>query len=234
MIMKLKVLLSMSVALLLSQGSLAQTNIISSAADMINFLNSDLDYIEAKNDRYRTVEGSPYLDDEFHPGALSFSRTRYEGIPLRYNSYEGYFEFQTDQGVKFFDPRVTRIDTVWLEGDTYLYVYFQEGKARKQTFMKSVRLGPTSVFQRNEVILTQPEEATGYVSAKPASFQKMAESIYIQKEGEPAMELKGKKSLEEIFPEHYKELNKYVKAEKLKLKKVEDVARLCEFYDGLR
>jgi len=223
----------MSLVLLLSQVSLAQTNIISSAADLMNFLNSDLDYIEAKNDRYRTVEGSPYLDDEFHPGALSFSRTRYEGIPLRYNSYEGYFEFQTDQGVKFFDPRVTRIDTVWLEGDTFLYVYFQEGKARKQTYMKAVHLGPTSVYLRNEVILTQAEESTGYTAAKPASFQKLAESIYVQPEGQPAMELKGKKSLEEIFPERYKELNKFVKSEKLKLKKAEDVARLCEYHDGL-
>jgi hypothetical protein len=232
--MKIKNLVYVCGLIWVSQASLAQTNIISSAADLMNFLNSDLDYIEAKNDRYRTVEGSPYLDDEFHPGALSFSRTRYEGISLRYNSYEGYFEFQTDQGVKFFDPRVTRIDTVWLEGDTFLYVYFQEGKSRKQTFMKAARLGPTSVFLRNEIILTQPEEATGYVAAKPASFQRMAESVYIQKEGQPAMELKGKKSLEEIFPEHYKELNKFVKAEKLKLKKVEDVARLCEYYDGLR
>ncbi len=232
--MKIKVLLSISLALLLSQVGLAQTNIISSAADLMNFLNSDLDYIEARNDRYRTVEGSPYLDDEFHPGSLFFSNTKYTGLPLRYNIYEGYFEFQTDQGVKFFDPRVTRIDTVWLEGDTFLYVYFQDGKARKQTYMKAVRLGPTSVYLRNAVILTQAEEATGYVAAKPASFQSLAESIYIQEEGKPAVEFKGKKSLEELFPEHEQELNKYVKAEKLKLKKVEDVARLCEYLDGLR
>lgn len=232
--MKLNVLLSLSMALLLSQLSLAQTNIISSASDMMNFLNSDLDYIEARDERYRTIEGSPYLDDDFHPGSLSYSNTKYSGIPLRYNIYEGFFEFQTDQGVKFFDPRLTRIDTVWLEGDTFLYVYFQEGKARKQTYMKAVRLGPTSVYLRNEVILTQPEESTGYTAAKPASFQKLTETIYVQEEGKPAMEFKGKKSLEDIFPEHGQELNKFAKTEKLKLKKVEDVARLCEHYDGLR
>ena len=71
---------------------------------------------------------------------------------------------QTDQGVKFFDPRVTRIDTVWLEGDTFLYVYFQDGKARKQTYMKAVHLGPTSVYLRNEVI--QPTDASRRAAAK--------------------------------------------------------------------
>ena len=220
--------------LLLSQVSMAQTNIISSSADLFNFLNSDLDYIEARNDRYRTVEGSPYLDNEFHPGSLSFNKTKYTGIPLRYNYYEGYFEFETEQGVKFFDPKVTKIDTVWLEGDTYLYVYFQSGKARKQTFMKAVQIGPTSVYLYNEIILTQPEETTGYVAAKPASFQKLAESIFIQEAGKPAMESKGKNSLEEIFPEHHAELSKFAKSEKLKLKKVEDMVRLCEYYDRIR
>jgi hypothetical protein len=232
--MKLKYVIYMGTLLILSQMVMAQTNIISSAADLYNFLNSDLDYIEARNDRYRTIEGSPYLDSEFRPGSLSFNKTKYTGLPLRYNCYEGYFEFETEQGVKFFDPKVTRIDTIWLEGDTFLYVYFQSGRSRKQTFMKAVRTGPTNVYLHNEIILTQAEETTGYVAAKPASFQQLAESVYIQEEGKPAMEFKGKKSLEEIFPEHHAELNSFVKSEKLKLKKIEDVVRLCEYYDAQR
>lgn len=232
--MKIRYLICLTSLLILSQLSPAQTNIISSAADLFNFLNSDHDYITARNDRYSTVEGSPYLDDEFHPGSLSFGNTRYSGIPLRYNSYEGYFEFETDQGVKYFDPRLTRIDTVWLEGDTFLYVYFQAGRAGKQTYMKAVHLGPTSVYLHNEIMLTQPEEATGYVAAKPASFQKLAESIYVQEKGKPAMEFKGKKSIEEIFPEHQAELGKFIKSEKLKLNNAEDVVRLCTYYDSLR
>jgi len=234
MFMKIRYLIYLSGLLFLSQASPAQTNIISSAADLFNFLNSDHDYIKARNDRYSAIEGSPYLDDEFRPGSLSFGNTKYTGIQLRYNSYEGYFEFETEQGVKYFDPRLTRIDTVWLEGDTFLYVYFQSGRAGKQTFMKAAHLGPTSVYLHNEIILTQPEEATGYVAAKPASFEKLAESIYVQEEGKPAVEFKGKKSIEDIFPEHQAELSRFIKSEKLKLKDAEDVARICKYYDSLR
>ena len=219
---------------MLSQVSQAQTNMISSAADLANFLNSDLDYIEARNERYRTIEGSPYLDSEFHPGSLSINKTKFTGVSLRYNCFEGYFEFESEQGVKYFDPKVTRIDTLWLEGDTFLYVYFQSGKSGKQTYMKAVHIGPTSVYLHSTIIISQPEETSGYVAAKPARFEKLAETIYLGEAGKPAIEFKGKKSLEEIFPEHHAMLNSYVKSEKLKLKKVEDVVRLCEYYDAQR
>jgi hypothetical protein len=212
----------------------AQTNIISSGSDMINFLNTDLDYIKNKDARYSKIEGSPYLDENFQTGSISYKKVKYVGLELRFNPFEGYFEFQTEQGVRFLNPGVTRVDTVWVGDDTYLYVHYMSGKSRKQTFMKAVYTGPTRVLLHNEVVLVQAEEATGYEAFKPARFEKLAESIYLGEIGNPAMEFKGKKSLEEIFPEHHAELEKYAKSEKLKLKKVEDVVRLCKYRDSLR
>lgn len=211
-----------------------QTNIISSASDMINFINTDLDYIKNKDERYSKIEGTPYLDEAFHTGTISYKKKKYTGLELRFNPYEDYFEFKTEQGIKFLDPRVTRVDTVWLEGETFLYVHYMLGKSRKQTFMKAIHTGPTRVLLHNQVLLVQAEEATGYEAFKPARFEKLAESIYIQEEGKPALEFRGKKSLEEIFPEHHSQLAKFAKSEKLKLKKTEDVVRLCEYFDGLQ
>ena len=201
---------------------------------MMNFLKTDLDYIKNTDARYSKIEGSPYLDDSFQSGSISYKKVKYIGLELRFNPFEGYFEFQTEQGIRFLDPKVTRVDTVWLADETYLYVHYMSGKFRKQTFMKTVSTSPTRVLLYNEVVLVQAEEATGYEAFKPARFEKMAESIYIGEEGNPAMEFKGKKSLEEIFPEHHAQLSSYAKSEKLKLKKTEDVARLCEFFDSIR
>ena len=224
----------MSGLLLLSQVCVAQTNMISSGSDMINFMNSDLDYIKNQDDRYSKIEGTPYLNDDFQTGSISCKKVKYTGLELRFNPYEGYFEFKTEQGTKFLNPKVTQVDTVWLADETYLYVQYMLGKSRKQTFMKAVYLGPSLVLLHNEVVLVQPEEATGYDPAKPARFEKLAEAIYIGEEGKPAMEFKGKKSLEEIFPEHHAQLSGYAKSEKLKLYKIEDVVRLCEYYDTQR
>ena len=218
----------------LTQTVSAQTNIISSGSDMINFLNADLDYIKNKDARYSRIEGSPYLDESFQTGSISYKQVKYVGLDLRFNPFEGYFEFQTEQGIRFLNPSVTRVDTVWGGEDTYLYVHYVSGKATKQTFMKAAYTGPTRVLLHNEVVLVQAEEATGYEAFKPARFEKLAESIFLGEEGSPAVEFKGKKSLEEIFPEHHAELGKFIKSEKLKLKKVEDVIRLCKYRDSLR
>lgn len=231
--MNVKTMLSAGALLLLLLPGMAQTNIMLNGSDLYTFANSDHDYLKSRNEKYRTIEGSPYLDDEFRQGSLYFNKTRYTGVSLRYNAYEGYFEFETDEGVRYFDPRVTKIDTVWLEGDTFHYVYFHHGRTNKQTYMKALHSGAASVYWYDEVILTQPEESTGYTAAKPSSFQKLAGSVYIQVEGKPALELKGKKSLEEIFPDHQEELSDYIKAEKLKLKNTEDVIRLCQHYESL-
>ena len=232
--MKLKNLIYLSALLILSPMTMAQTSIISSGADMMNFLNTDLDYIKNTDARYCKIEGSPYLDDSFQSGSISYKKVKYIGLELRFNPFEGYFEFQTEQGIRFLDPKVTRVDTVWLVDETYLYVHYMSGKLRKQTFMKAVHTGPTRVLLYNEVVLVQAEEATGYEAFKPARFEKLAESIYISEEGKPAMEFKGKKSLEEIFPEHHAQLSTYTKSEKLKIKKTEDVIRLCEYFDSIR
>ena len=172
--MIIKNLIYITGLLLLSQVAEAQTNIISSASDMINFLNTDLDYIKNKDERYSKIEGTPYLDEAFHTGTISYKKKKYTGLELRFNPYEDYFEFKTEQGIKFLDPRVTRVDTVWLEGETFLYVHYMLGKSRKQTFMKAVHTGPTMVLLHNQVLLVQAEEATGYEAFKPARFEKLA------------------------------------------------------------
>jgi hypothetical protein len=232
--MKTRILIYLIPLLSLAPVAMAQTNIISSTSDMMNFLNTDLDYIKNKDARYSRIEGSPYLDDSFQSGSISYKKVKYVGLDLRFNPFEGYFEFQTEEGIRFLNPKVTRVDTVWLEDETYLYVHYNSAKSRKQTFMKAVHTGPTRVLLYNQVVLVQAEEATGYEAFKPARFEKLAEVTYIGEEGKPAMEFKGKKSLEEIFPEHHSELSSYAKSEKLKLKNTQDVVRLCEYYDSIR
>jgi hypothetical protein len=216
------------------QLAIGQTNLISSGSDLITFLNSDLDYIENQMDRYSKIEGSAYLDEEFQEGSLSINQKEYVNILLRYNSYEGYFEFKTPEAIKYFDPRLTSVDTVWLGGNTYLYVDFQFGKGQSKTYMKLAGGSSTKVFSYDQMILSQAEPAKGYEDAKPARFKPLAEKIYIQRQQEVCTEFKGKKNMEEIFPDHHSQLSKYAKSEKLKLKNVGDVIRLCRHFDSLQ
>lgn len=221
------------VLLLLAPGLAGQAGMISSGNDMITFMNSDLDYIKGNKERYAKIEGSAYLDEAFHNGSVSFRHKKYTGLLLRHNPYEGYFEFQTENGNKFFDPRITPIDTVWLDRETFIYVLYLSGKNKKRDYMRLMNQGKTMVLQFSQVILIEPQAAKGYEEAKPARFEKRSDVFYILSADRPAMEFKGKKSLPEIFPEHSETLSAYVKAEKLKLKKASEIINLCAYYDTL-
>lgn len=210
-----------------------QTNMISSMNEMITFMNSDVDYIKNKRERYAKIEGSAYLDEAFHSGSVSYMRKKYVGLQLRHNPYEGYFEFQTTEGVKFFDPQITLIDTVWMDKETFLYVPYSSGKHIKRAYMRLMNPGETMVLQLSQVILIEANPAKGYEEAKPAHFEKRSETIFIRTGDQPAMEFKGRKSLADIFPAHFETLSDYAKAEKLKLKKTGEIINLCAYYDSL-
>jgi hypothetical protein len=128
--MKLRALICVAL-LVLAAGLAGQTGMISSGNDMITFMNSDLDYIKNNKERYAKIEGSAYLNEAFHNGSVSYKHKKYMGLKLRHNPYKGYFEFQTEEGIKFFDPRITPIDTVWLDKETFLYVLYLTGKNMK-------------------------------------------------------------------------------------------------------
>ncbi|MFH0758819.1 MAG: hypothetical protein V2B15_16135 [Bacteroidota bacterium] len=211
-----------------------QTASISSWSDVINFMNSDLDYLENQRERYSKIEGSAYVDEAFQTGSVSYNRKKYMGLQLRHNPYEGYFEFKTDQGIKYIDPRVTPIDTVWLGEDTFIYIPYQSGKAVKRDYMKLISQGSTRVLRFSQVILIQPEPAKGYQEAKPARFEKRGDVIFIQTGDQTALEFSGKKSLEDIFPGHHAQLLEFARSEKLNLKKSGDIVRLCAYFDSIR
>ena len=212
-----------------------QTTLISDSYDLINFMRSDQNYINNKMDRYRRIEGSPYLNEDFVSGSVLHIQKKYPNLNLRYNHYEGYFEFSVEEGYKNFDPQTTRLDTVWMGDLTYVFVNYSFGKTIRQSFMELVNRGETKVYIRKRVTLRDAEPAKGYAEEKPARFEKLPDDIFIEVPGQPALLFKGKNSIKEIFPDHATALLiTYTKKNKLKLRNSEGIIALCNYYDMLK
>lgn len=226
----ISILLLITGSVLLLKG---QTPMISSGQELFNYMHSDHDYIIDRLERYTSVEGSPCINEEFVRGAVFHNGTKYVDLDLRYNNFEGYFEFRVEDRIRYFSPDLTRLDTVWAGEDIFLYVDYLEGNHRKQTFMKLLYNGEISVLLRNELILIQAEPASGYKAARPARFEAAGEEIYLQREGQPAIAFRGRKSIRNLFPDHQKELLNYAKKEKLRLKNPDEIIRLCRFFENL-
>ena len=209
-----------------------QTGRISSNSELLNFMNSDLDYLRNQREKYSRIEGSAYLDESFVNGTISVGGKRYGDLQLRLNPYEGAVEFRKDDQVMYFMPESARSDTVWIGDKVYVNVVRQDGKSLKSAFMQLVSQGKTRVLVYHEVQVTEPKAAQGYDEAKPAAFIHKPDAVYVQIAGKPAVEMKGRKSLGDVFGDDADRVDAYSREHKLKLRSVEEVVALCEWYDS--
>ena len=231
---KLKIILATLIAAA-SYFALSQTPAITPLSDLNTFMRSDFNYLEQQRARSAIIEGSPYLEEEFTDGSLIFRDTYYRELQLRYNIYEGHFEFKSDEQVLYFDPRYTEVDTVWMGENKFIFQEYQDVRSPKRSYMQLLYENEgTHVLSLRETILLQPESAKGYEDEKPARFQPRPDKLFVKFKEEPAREFSGRKSIPELFSEHVDELDAYARKERLRFRQPEDLIELCKYYDHLR
>lgn len=211
----------------------AQGN-ITNLSELTSFMKSDYNYIIEQREKNKNIQGSPYLDDAFSDGQLVYQDRLYKGLRLRYNVYEGHFEFESEGEILYFDPRYTEVDTVWIGNKKYIYAPYKDNNRDKRSYMHLVHDGNTQVLTLMETLLLQPESAQGYEEAKPARFRQMPMRHFVSLDKQPAVEFQNKRSIEEVFPAHADELEKYAKSNRLKFKETGDLVQLVTYYDSIR
>ena len=213
--------------------SASQTPSISNFSELQTFMASDLEYNENKMTRYRNIEGSPYVEEDFIPGTVLYEGKKYTDVPLRYNYYEESFEFETKDDVKLFDPVVSGVDTVWYDDHVYLFLNYMDRNTPKKTYMKILSEGPTLVLEYMRIIKLEREPAAGYQEEKPTRFESRPVRYFVRIAGNPAIEFRNKKSIEEIFADKVDLLEQFAKKNKLKFRQPDDIVKLCTYYDSL-
>ncbi len=212
----------------------SQAPVISNLPELNTFMQSDYHYKKNLKDMNKVIEGSPYLSDEFSTGSLIYQDTYYRNLQLRFNVYEGHFEFKSGDGFLYFDPRYTEVDTVWIGQDKYVYAPYIDNNREKRSYMHLLHDGNTKVLTLREKLLLRPEKAQGYEDAKPARFSEMTTRMFVSLEGEPAVEFSNRRSIDVVFPESAKELESYAKKERLRFRSPDELVTLVEYYETLQ
>lgn len=211
----------------------SQATETSTLTALYSFMKSDYNYKNEQQAYNSSIEGSPYLNDEFTNGQLFFEGKLYKNLLLRYNIYEGHFEFKKDDEILYLDPFLSQVDTVWIGSEKYIFSAYKKANDIKKSYMHLIYNGSCQLLTLKEVTLLQAEQTSGYEDPKPARFHQGPDDFYIKTPGNIAAEFKNKKSIDDIFGEKSDKLNTYAKKNKLKLKNMEDIIQLCQYYDGL-
>ncbi|MCY1719062.1 hypothetical protein OU798_01825 [Prolixibacteraceae bacterium Z1-6] len=182
----------------------------------------------------KDIEGSPYLNDEFINGTVfTTSKLQYQNIPLRYNIFNDDMEFRTpdNQVMAIAAPEI--IESVEFGEFKMKYLPYSAAKKIRRGFFKELVNGKVSLYAKPNILYTEPQKPAPYKEAQPAKFTNKPDFYYIREGTESAQKIDNKNVLIQFFPDHQKEVAAFVKKNKIKHNKEEDLTELINYYNSL-
>lgn len=203
----------------------------------LNAQNIDLptDYIrntlDGKNERQQNVIGSPYQNENFKPGTVTIADKSFNTY-IRYNGLNDVFEIKNQAGE--INALVRRPDIkITFDGKLHkIESYIDGNDMSKQRYFAVLADGETKLLKNEGIEYKEAEQASSsYSQSKPASLVPYVK-YYMKKGNEKAVEVSlRKKSVLKLIND--KRAEDYVKKNKLKLKKEEEVVEVLNYYNTL-
>ncbi len=177
------------------------------------------------------VKGSPYLYESYKLAQLYIADKSYGNIMMRFNTYSNEIELLPRDGQEI--GALMRVDDsrITFEGKTLKLFTFkdEEGYEKKGYFLVLNDEKNVQLLLRKKCVFSPNEKALTMNQADRAAKFTQYDYYYIVKDGEPIQVDAKKKDILKLFPEKENDIKNYIKSEKLKLKKEEDLAKLIDY-----
>lgn len=176
-------------------------------------------------------EGSPYLLDEFSAANIALKAGEgYKGMPMNYNIYNDDFEFIMDD-VSYSLGNNNIVKYIEVDDRKFFYRSYTYNSTNIKGYLELVADGKYRFFKKHRVIYTEPQSTTGYKEAQLASFRSRSPDYFISLESGKIMYFNRLKDIPDMIPGRAKEIKAYIKDNRLKARREEDIVQLASFLD---
>lgn len=215
--------------LLLLSATVKGQNLNQSYMDLERHLNTSGEYRKGAEERNKVI-GSPYLTEDFQSSLVYWDRKWTDGIDLRYDIYHDCFEAKLKSGIIIIDPVKNNLDTLKHNGEVFVRKVLDQGKEKKFSYLSLLgQENGYSVYKRYYMVLNAASPSDGYSEAKPAEFKRNSPIYFVFREHEN-WEVKGNKSLSEIFGIEAKKVKSYLKEQDYKLSREQDLVEAVLYF----
>ncbi|MFC5047259.1 hypothetical protein ACFSTE_07950 [Aquimarina hainanensis] len=179
--------------------------------------------------------GSIFTSSSFKDASVIHEKSGTFDTKLRYNIYLDILEYKSQDELY----HVTKSPTVHarIDGDYFYYCDFvnQRGLERKGYYVLVQMNENYSIYKKFTLKITEPESASRIMTSTPEPGRLKTIRTYYLEENGVIMELSLDKSeILATLEDHGDALKKYMKSEKIKLKKEEDLIQLVAKYNALK
>ena len=188
--------------------------------------------------KYDGPEGSPYLNETFTPAKIKgIEKTQL----VRFDAVEGNVEVMISEQQVLVLNNTKKYSISLADGSDKVYETreFVNNKGDVNTSFFELLESTTNykLYLKEEKKFFEKVQAQGYAAEKPARFEKIRDTYYVTdfKNGsEKLIPLPSKmKAFLAFFGDQGASVKKFIKDEKLKVDKTEDLVRILDYYSEL-
>lgn len=185
-------------------------------------------------DEKSEIKGSPYENEQFVSGEIYTNTPQhFTGVLLRYNMNSNQMEFKRPEGDIYEISPPEMVDSILIGTSKYIFSTYKSGLKSQKGFFKALTGGTPLLLLKTFVILKPAEPAAPYKEPVPATFQRRPDEFYLLFPPGEAVKFSGKKDFLEILNSHAEEMEKFIKNNKVRFTKQEDLILLMNYYYSL-
>lgn len=179
-------------------------------------------------------DGSPYMHDEFIPGAIYYNgEDGFLDVPIRYNIFFDEMEYKQPEKERIYALKPdTLFNMIIILEDTFVVSKYKRENEIARGYFKSHAQGEIALLVKLEIEFREAQKETTHEMAMAARFMKKPDQYYIKLPGGPAHRIKNTKTLIADLGSHDSELTNYAKEHKLSGKKEEDLLELITYFNA--
>jgi hypothetical protein len=194
-------------------------------------------YLESlTNPIYDKIEGTPYLQETFVPARINGAE---ETKFVRFNAFDNAIEINLGNGqMMILDKRTTYLID-FLDGSNKVYQtlsYRNDANQIEMNFFERIHQDDRfALYLKERIKLVRGvEDQQAYGGNRPDKFLKINDVYFISNFKSKTPDLlevpRKKKDFFRFFPKREKEIEKYVKQEKLDVNAPQDIVSIFEYY----
>lgn len=227
----MKIQFSFVLALLMVSQSYGQIDHISAPS---GFGNSYGRSVWEKSAENKNTEGTPYLNEEFIPSEILTSEgTLYRDVKLRYNIFTDEIEFLRKDEVRAMNSR-DLTDYAIIGKDTVITKMKDKSGNMEYSHFLLLVSGNNQLLVKKHKIFREGKPAAGYQDETNPAFVDGADEFYLGSgDDQVARKFPKKKNVEPFFGELGAEVTKFMKKEKISLKKQDDLVKLLHYCNSI-
>lgn len=196
-------------------------------------VNRDLYFAGRNQVKYKDIDGSPYLNDNFMTGLLFLKSGKVYSGEFRLDIYANQIEFLREEEIYVIGVPDSLIRLDFGES-TIVYSGYEEKLAHKKGYFIELENGYYTALLQKNILFRNAEPIKPYHDTPlRARFEKGNDALFLRKGDESARKVSGKNEVISFFGDRGPDAKSFIDKEKLNVRKAEDLGKLVKYINGL-